>query len=51
MMFKRRAQSTLEYATLIIVVAAACMAMFTYVNRAVNAHLRMVEQQVQAEPQ
>lgn len=51
MKFNRRAQSTLEYVTLIVIAAAAAMAMFTYMQRAVNANLKMVEEQVNAEPQ
>jgi|YelNatPaOPRAMG01_1025707.scaffolds.fasta_scaffold49733_6 hypothetical protein len=35
----KKAQSLLEYALLIITVAAAFMAMTTYMNRAVNSRL------------
>ena len=45
----RRAQSTLEYSILIAVVAAAIVAMHTYVQRAVQANLKTVEQQINAE--
>ncbi len=47
----RRAQSTLEYSILIAIVAAAIVAMHTYVQRAVQANLKMVEEQINAEPQ
>lgn len=39
----RKAQSLLEYALLIITVAAAFMAMNLYVRRAVNARLHNIE--------
>lgn len=45
----RRGQSTLEYAILIAIVAAAVIAMRTYVQRAVQANLKVVEEQVNAE--
>lgn len=48
---KQRAQSTMEYALLIAVVAAAFLAMRVYVQRAVQANLKMIEDQVNAEPQ
>ncbi len=44
----RRGQSTLEYAILIAIVAAAVIAMRTYVQRAVQANLKVVEEQVNA---
>lgn len=46
----RKAQSTLEYAVLIAIVAAACAAMTTYVQRAVRANLKTIEEQVNVEP-
>ena len=49
MRLNRRAQSTLEYAILIAVVAAACAAMATYMHRAVQANLKVVEEQINAE--
>ena len=45
----RRGQSTLEYAILIAIVAAAIVAMKTYVQRSVQANLKMVEDQINAE--
>ena len=49
MRLNRKAQSTLEYAILIGVVAAACAAMATYMHRAVQANLKVVEEQINAE--
>ena len=49
--FKRRAQSVIEYALLIAVVAAAYMAMQAYVQRAARASLKVIEEQINAEPQ
>ena len=43
-----RGAHTLEYAILIGVVAAAMVAMQTYVRRAVQAHLKMIEVQLNA---
>ena len=51
MRLDNRAQSTLEYAVLIAVVVAACAAMTTYLHRAVQANLKVVEEQINAEPQ
>lgn len=45
-----RGQTTLEYAVLIAVVAAACATMTTYVYRAVQANLKVVEGQINAQP-
>ncbi|UCB56776.1 MAG: class III signal peptide-containing protein [Candidatus Omnitrophota bacterium] len=50
MRINHRAQTTLEYAILIAVVAAACAAMTTYVQRAVRANLKVIEEQINAEP-
>ena len=50
MRLTRKGQSTLEYAVLIAVVIAACAAMTTYVHRAVQANLKVVEEQINAEP-
>ncbi len=47
----RRGQSVLEYALIISVVAAALMAMNVYVQRSVQANLKLVEDQINAEPQ
>lgn len=46
----KKAQSILEYAMIISVVVAALMAMNVYVQRSVQANLKMVEQRVNAEP-
>ncbi|MBN3038973.1 MAG: class III signal peptide-containing protein [Candidatus Omnitrophica bacterium] len=46
----RKAQSTLEYAVLIAIVAAACAAMTTYVQRAVRANMKTLERQINVEP-
>ncbi|MFC1675086.1 hypothetical protein ACFL1K_04305 [Candidatus Omnitrophota bacterium] len=45
----RRAQSTLEYTLIIAVVAAAIMTMTVYVQRSINANLKTIEDQVNAE--
>ncbi|MEW6170043.1 MAG: hypothetical protein AB1472_00535 [Candidatus Omnitrophota bacterium] len=45
-----KAQSTLEYAVLIAIIAAAFLAMRTYVQRSVQANLKAVEEQINAEP-
>lgn len=42
-------QSTLEYAVFTAVVAAALMAMNVYVRRAIQANLKQVQDQVNAE--
>jgi len=39
----RQAQSFLEYAVLIGVVTAALIAMFTYMQRSVNARLKQIQ--------
>ena len=44
-----RAQATLEYAVFTAVVAAALMAMNVYVRRAIQANLKQVQDQVNAE--
>lgn len=46
----RKAQSVLEYAMIISVVAAAIMAMNVYVQRAVQANLKMVEERINNRP-
>ena len=46
----RRAQSTLEYAIIIAVAAAALTAMSVYVQRAIMAGLKDVEKQINNEP-
>ncbi len=50
MRLNRRAQSTLEYAVLIAILAAACAAMTTYVHRAVRSNLKGLEEQINVEP-
>ena len=47
----KKAQSVLEYAMVISVVVAALMAMNVYVQRSVQANLKMLEERVNAEPQ
>lgn len=44
----KRGQSTIEYALLIALVAAAFLAMRLYVQRAVQANFNVIEQQVNA---
>ena len=39
----RRAQSFLEYVTLIFVITAALVAMYPYIQRAINARLKQVQ--------
>ena len=46
---KKRAQSTIEYALLVAVVAAAFLAMHIYVQRAVQANFKLVQDQINAE--
>lgn len=46
----KRAQSVLEYALIISVVVAALMAMNVYVQRSVQANLKMIEERVNAQP-
>lgn len=45
-MINKKGQSALEYALLIITVAAAFMAMNLYVRRAVNAKLHNIELEI-----
>lgn len=47
----KRGQSVIEYALLIAVVAAAFMAMHLYMQRAVQANFKLIQEQVNAEPQ
>lgn len=46
----KKAQSVLEYAMLISIVVAALMGMHVYVQRSVQANLKMIEDRVNAEP-
>ena len=39
----KKAQSFLEYSMLIIVIATALTAMYVYMNRSVNAHLKRIQ--------
>ncbi len=39
----KRAQSFLEYAMLIVVISAALIAMHRYIQRAVNARLKLIQ--------
>lgn len=41
-----RAQSAIEYTMLIIIVAAALMAMSTYINRSMNARLKQAQDEL-----
>jgi len=45
----KKGQSVLEYSVIIAVVVAALMAMSTYVQRSLNANLKVIEDQVNAE--
>ena len=45
-----KAQTVIEYAILISVVAIAFVAMKTYVERSVNANIKLIEEQINAEP-
>lgn len=47
----KKAQSTIEYALLIAIVAAAFLAMQLYVQRAVQANFKLIEDQINAEAQ
>jgi Flp pilus assembly pilin Flp len=47
----RKAQSTIEYALLIAIVAAAFLAMHLYVQRAVQANFKLIEDHINTEPQ
>lgn len=45
----RRGQSTLEFAMIIAVVAAALTAMFVYLQRSVRANLNLMEDKINAQ--
>lgn len=47
----KRGQSTIEYALLIAIVAAAFLAMHLYAERAVQANFKIIEDQINVEPQ
>ena len=46
---RMQGQSTLEYAVFIVVVAAALATMSVYVRRSIQANLKAVEEQINAE--
>ena len=46
----KRAQSTIEYALLIAIVAAAFLAMHIYMQRAVQANFQVIEEQINSGP-
>ena len=46
----KKAQSIIEYAVLISVVAMAFAAMYLYANRAVQANFNLIEERVNSEP-
>jgi len=47
----KRAQSTIEYVLLIAIVTAAFISMKIYMQRSVQANLKIIEDQINAEPQ
>ena len=47
---KKKAQSILEYALIIAVVVAALGAMSVYVQRSVQANLKLIEDQINTGP-
>lgn len=47
---RKKAQSTIEYALLISIVAAAFLAMNVYMQRSVQANFKLVEEQVNVGP-
>lgn len=47
---RNRAQSTIEYALLIAIVAAAFMAMNMYMQRSVQANFNVIEEQINNTP-
>jgi len=51
MIRNKTAQSILEYALLIAIVAAAFVAMRMYVQRAVQANFKIIEDRINEEPQ
>lgn len=46
MIINKKGQNVLEYTMLIMIVAAALMAMFTYINRSANARLKQVQDEL-----
>jgi Flp pilus assembly pilin Flp len=47
----KRGQSTLEYTILIAIVAAVFISMHLYVQRAARAAFKVIEDQINAQPQ
>jgi len=47
---QRRSQSILEYALIISIVVAALAAMSIYVQRSTQANLKVIEDQINAQP-
>lgn len=47
----RRGQSVIEYSVLVGVIAAAFIAMSQYVNRAIGARLKQVQEEVYDSPE
>lgn len=47
---RKKGQSLLEYAMLLAVVAAACMAMNTYVQRALQGNINQLDSHITARP-
>lgn len=43
MILKKKAQSFLEYALVVVVITAALLAMYPYMRRAVNARLKHIQ--------
>jgi len=41
--YNRKAQGFIEYVTLIAVISAALIAMYPYMNRAINARLKQIQ--------
>jgi Flp pilus assembly pilin Flp len=50
MRIKNKGQSIIEYGVLIGIVAAALVAMSVYVQRAVQANIKLIERQINAQP-
>jgi hypothetical protein len=44
--YNRRAQNTLEYTMLIIIISVALTAMSMYIRRSINARLKQVQQEL-----
>jgi len=46
-MIIKKGQAILEYVLLVAIAAAAVAAMYTYVQRAVQAHIKVIEEQIE----